>query len=166
MTISIHSAFGMYISGNVKVQSTAISNRSFFNFGSFFDDDFEEHEPQVRRTATLVIPLFVKRQELGKKKLKILRVMYEKIASNKKRKCRCRMETHTEYFGPGSFRMSQRQVCDDCTDYEFKLKEKTIEVPIGYSLKLGQKLAEFSEMGEAHQDFETGDLEFIVGQIS
>lgn len=90
----------------------------------------------------------------------------EKIQTNRKRKCRCRMETHTQSMGGGSFTMFQRQVCDDCFEFDFKHATEELEITLGSSLRKGVRIGSFEGLGEAHQEFETGDLEFIISNIS
>ncbi|KAF0988348.1 hypothetical protein HZS_1473 [Henneguya salminicola] len=143
---------------------------SFLNFGSFFfhqEQEVEEEYVRQRKVATLVIPVFVSKNDLkSKKKIKVLRILNERIKTDQKRKCRCRLETHTENFGPGSYRMTQQRVCDECYTYEFKPKSVYIDISLDSSLKINSKIGIFTGIGDADDEAETGDLKFIISHIS
>ncbi|KAF1745257.1 hypothetical protein MXB_3082 [Myxobolus squamalis] len=151
-------------SAEEKFRETLTDDKKHFN--SFFDDDDDEDEIQQRRVPAFGIPLFVSKNEVkAQKTIKILRVMYEKVKTNKKRKCGCRMETHTQYFGPNSYQMTQKQVCDECHTYEFKPKNVFFTIKIDNSARLGSTIATLNNLGEVGQDLDPGDLSFIISNI-
>ena len=61
------------------------------------------------------------------------------------RKCNCRMEMKTTQLGPGRFQMMQEEVCDECKNKKFVVKDQVLEIEIEQGMVDGQEYPFISE---------------------
>lgn len=80
------------------------------------------------------------------------------------RRCNCRMEMRTHQLGPGRFQMMQEEVCDECPNKRFIIKDQLLEIEIEQGMQDGQEYPFVSE-GEPHIDGEPGDLIFKIKEL-
>ena len=55
------------------------------------------------------------------------------------------MEMKTTQLGPGRFQMMQEEVCDDCSNKKFVIKDQILEIEIEQGMTDGQEYPFLSE---------------------
>lgn len=70
---------------------------------------------------------------------KVLRAKPVAETTSGTRKCNCRMEMRTTQLGPGRFQMMQEEVCDDCPNKKFVIKDQVLEIEIEQGMSDGQE---------------------------
>ena len=55
------------------------------------------------------------------------------------RRCNCHTEMRTHQLGPGRFQMMQEEVCDECPNKKFTVKDQVLEIEIEQGMSNGQE---------------------------
>ena len=76
---------------------------------------------------------------------KVLRSKPHAETTSGTRKCNCRMEMRTHQMGPGRFQMIQEEVCDECPNKKFIIKDQPLEIEIEQGMHDGQEYPFVSE---------------------
>ena len=77
--------------------------------------------------------------------LQVLRAKPVAEETSGTRRCNCRMEMKTTQLGPGRFQMMQEEVCDQCANKKFVVKDQVLEIEIEQGMVDGQEYPFISE---------------------
>jgi len=136
-------------------------------FGSFFGESFfgfggQERSKEAAKGADVVMDLYVTLEELYSGNfVEITRNKPIAKPATGTRRCNCRQEMVTKQLGPGTFQMTQQNVCDECPNVKFVNEERTLEFEIEPGMKDEQE-HKFVAEGEPHIDGEPGDLRIKI----
>ncbi|XP_057304125.1 dnaJ homolog subfamily B member 11-like isoform X2 [Hydractinia symbiolongicarpus] len=135
-----------------------------FGFG-FGGGNQRQGQNEVPKGGNIVMDLEVTLEELYTGDfVEVLRAKPVAETTSGTRKCNCRMEMRTTQLGPGRFQMMQEEVCDDCPNKKFVIKDQVLEIEIEQGMSDGQEYPFVAE-GEPHIDGEPGDLIFKIKEL-
>lgn len=140
---------------------------SFFGgFGGFgFGGGNQKSQKEIPKGATVTMDLEVTLEELYTGDfVEILRAKPVAETTSGTRRCNCHMEMRTHQLGPGRFQMMQEEVCDECPNKKFIVKDQVLEIEIEQGMSNGQEYPFIGE-GEPHIDGEPGDLIFKIKEL-
>jgi len=134
-----------------------------FNFGG--GGNRRGGQGEVPKGGNIVMDLEVTLEELYTGDfVEVLRSKPHAETTSGTRKCNCRMEMRTHQMGPGRFQMIQEEVCDECPNKKFIIKDQPLEIEIEQGMHDGQEYPFVAE-GEPHIDGEPGDLIFKIKEL-
>jgi len=133
-----------------------------FGFGG---GNQRQQNSETPRGGNVVMDLDVTLEELYTGDfVEVLRAKPVAETTSGTRKCNCRTEMRTTQLGPGRFQMMQEEVCDDCENKKFVIKDQTLEIEIEQGMVDGQEYP-FPGEGEPHIDGDPGDLIFKIKEM-
>lgn len=133
-----------------------------FNFGG---GQKRGGQAEIPKGGNIVMDLEVTLEELYTGDfVEVLRSKPVAETTSGTRKCNCRLEMKTHQLGPGRFQMMQEEVCDECANKKFIIKDQLLEIEIEQGMHDGQEYPFVSE-GEPHIDGEPGDLIFKIKEL-